>query len=167
MSSSLGYHNFYGLFTVIKHHFQVSLNYLKIKCIPQNPLVGFLTEIQRHKRKMLATWKPQWMWTSCISLITNLLPLSQEEAFIGILFSLISECVFALLLDTTQGMGQGGVFYGLICHHYKHRHSAARGLVGTSPQTIPLLQAKHIKIFNLMLLCTWCGLRSGCYKILP
>lgn len=57
---------------------------------------------------MLATWKPQWTWASCISLITNLLPLSQEEAFIGILFSLISECVFALLLDTTQGMGQGG-----------------------------------------------------------
>lgn len=105
---------FSQLFHSYKCHFQVSLNNLKIRFIPQNPMVGFLTEIQRHKRKTLATWKLHWAWASCVSLITNLLSLSQEEAFIGFLFSSISEPVFALLFDTTQGMGQGGGFYGLI-----------------------------------------------------
>lgn len=105
---------FSQLFHSYKYHFQVSLNNLKIRFIPQNPMVGFLTEIQRHKRKTLATWKLHWAWASCVSLITNLLSLSQEEAFIGFLFSSISEPVFALLFDTTQGMGQGGGFYGLI-----------------------------------------------------
>ena len=96
MNSSLGYHNFYGLLTVIKHHFQVSLNNLKIR---------FLTEIKRHKRKMLATWKLHWTWASWVSLITNLLSLGQEEAFMGILFSSISEPVCALLFDTTRYFG--------------------------------------------------------------
>ena len=76
-------------------------------------MVGFLTEIQRHKRKTLATWKLHWAWASCVSLITNPLSLSQEEAFIGFLFSSISEPVFALLFDTTQGMGQGGTRYNI------------------------------------------------------
>lgn len=104
---------FSQLFHSYKYHFQISLNNLKIRFIPQNPMVGFLTEIQRHKRRMLATWKLHWTWASCVSLITNL-SLSQEEAFTGFLFSSISEPVFALLFDTTQVMGQGGGCYGLI-----------------------------------------------------